>query len=289
MAALEHREPVEEGVAAEEATRKQSSWRRRLVLTGTQLGIVVGVLALWEYLPSIEALSSRIQFLNPFFISSPGEVAERLVSLVAGTGSQGDELIWPYVWPTFGAALLGTALGLVFGGLLGLIMSSSEFVSALVKPFVVGLNAIPRIALIPIVIVVFGTNFQSSVIISVMVVFFLGLFNAYEGGRTVSQELISNAVILGASRRQVMRQIRFPYALAWTMATLPVAISFSVLTVITGEILTGTLGIGRLIAVATQTAQASLTFSVVIILSVLTVVLVGVAELVRRRLLHWWG
>jgi NitT/TauT family transport system permease protein len=253
----------------------------------TQALIVVSFLALWEYLPKVDAVSSRFRFLDPFFISSPSAVVDRLAHLV--TGADGTAVIWPSVWSTFGASLVGTAVGMLLGGLVGLLMSSVEFASAVLKPFIVCMNAVPRVALIPIVIILFGQGFQSSVVISVMVVFFVALFNAYEGGRTVEPQLIQNVVILGGSRWKVMRVVRFPYALAWTLATLPVAISFSILTVVTGEILMGSAGLGRLIVTATATAQASLTFSVVILLSVLTILIVAVAEAIKRRVLHWWG
>jgi NitT/TauT family transport system permease protein len=280
-------QPEAEPAPATSREHTRRGWRRRLLVLGLQLLIVVLFLLAWEELPKIHALSSRFRFLDPFFISSPTAVADKIGDLV--TGSNGGPLIWPYVWPTFGAAMLGTVIGLLLGGLAGLVMSSSELLSATVKPFIVCLNAVPRIALIPIIVILVGPGFTSSVVISVLVVFFLALFNAYEGGRTVTPELLHNAEILGASKRQVMSHIRFPYALAWTLATLPVAISFSVLTVVTAEILTGTKGIGRLITTATSTAQASLTFSVVIVLSVITIVIVGVTEVVRRRVLHWWG
>jgi NitT/TauT family transport system permease protein len=139
------------------------------------------------------------------------------------------------------------------------------------------------------VIIVFGTGIKGSVAISVMVVFFVGLFNAYEGGRTVTPDLIDNVVLLGASKWAVMWHVRFPYALAWTLASLPVAISFSILTVVTGEILDGAHGMGQLIDTATSTAQASLTFAVVIILSIIAIIVVGLSEILKRRALHWWN
>jgi NitT/TauT family transport system permease protein len=157
-----------------------------------------------------------------------------------------------------------------------------------VQPFVVALNAVPRIALIPIIIILVGPSFGASVVISLIVVFFVAFFNAYEGGRNVTPQLLQNAKILGASRAQIMWQIRSPYVLAWTLAALPLATTFAVISVVTGEILTGYPGLGRLISVAEVTADSSLTFAVVVVMSVMGMVVVGIAQLVKVRVLHWW-
>lgn len=152
------------------------------------------------------------------------------------------------------------------------------------RPFLVALNTVPRIALVPIIVIIFGPTFQSSVVLAFIVVF----WNAYEGGRSVAPQLLECSGLLGASQRQVMIHVRLPYVVAWGLAALPLAASLRIVAVVTGEILTGYPGLGRLISVAQSTADSTLTFAVAITLSVLGLVLVGLAEVVKRRVLHWW-
>jgi NitT/TauT family transport system permease protein len=260
--------------------------RSRLRVLAAQLLVAFVVLAGWESLPKIGTLSDRFHLFNPFFVSSPSRIVQTLSDLV--TGSNDSVLIWPYIWPTLSASLIGAGVGMGLGALFGLMLSNSAFLSTVLWPFVVGLNAVPRIALIPIIVLLNGPTFQASIVISILVVFFVAFFNAFEGGRSVAPQLMQNALLLGATKLQIMLHVRAPYVLAWTLAALPLGATFGIVTVVTGEIFTGQLGLGRLLFTASSTADASLTFAVVIVLSVLGVVVVSLAELVKARVLHWW-
>lgn len=251
-----------------------------------QLVLVAAVLAAWQYLPKIGAVQRSSHFFDPYFISSPSRIGQKLYDLI--TGHNGGPLIWHYIWPTFGAAVLGTVIGLAVGGAIGLALGSSRTIGRIFRPFVVALNAVPRIALIPIIIVIMGSGIQSSTVIAVLVVLFVGLFNAQEGAGTVERHVLDNAALLGASRWQLMWKVRFPYALAWTLSSLPVAVSFAIVSVVSGEILIGGGGLGSVMAAAAVAANADLTFAVIVFLAVFALVILGVAELIKRRVLRWW-
>ena len=259
----------------------------RLALVATQLGLLVGFIAAWQFLPKIAWVRDHVSFADPYFISSPTQIYEELVRLF--TGSDGAEKIWPFLQITVEAALLGTGIGLVTGALAGLWLSNSPRVNSVLKPFIIALNAVPRITLIPIFVLMFGPTQTSSIVTATFVVFFVVFFNAYEGGVTVPPHVLQNARILGANSLQQMYHVRFRYVMAWSLAALPNAVSFGLVSVVTAEILTGAVGMGRLLLISVTTLQSALTFSVVVILSVLGLVLVGAAELFERRWLHWWN
>lgn len=260
--------------------------RRRILVTAIQAILIGGFFLGWEFLPRVEAIRSLSHLLDPFFISSPSRIFHRLADLA--TGANGSVLLWPYLWPTLGASLVGTVAGMITGAAVGLFLSNSVFWSQVFRPIVVAVNTVPRIALIPILVIVFGITFKTTVAISILVVFFVVFFNAFEGGRSVSPHLLQNASILGATSWHLMRHVRLPYVFAWTLASLPLALTFSLLSVVTGELLTGYKGLGTLLSVATVSAEASLTFAVVGVLSLVGMVVVGLAELGKRRVLHWW-
>jgi NitT/TauT family transport system permease protein len=252
-----------------------------------QVLLVAVVLAAWEYVPKIHGISAKSHFLDPYFISSPSLIYAELGHAI--TGSDGVPSIWPYVWPTFEGSLLGTVIGLALGGVLGLILGSYRFIGRVFRPFVTVLNAVPRIALIPIIVVIMGSGLASSTVIAVAVVLFVGLFNAYEGAHNVERHILDNVRLLGASGWHVMWRVRFPYALAWTLASLPIAVSFAIVSVVTGEILIGGGGLGYLMSEAALQADASLTFAVIVFLAVFALIILGLAELFKRRALHWWS
>lgn len=259
----------------------------RVSVATSQISIIAVFLASWQYLPQIDALSDRYHLLNPFFISSPSRVFMALVDLLTGRG--GSPFIWHFVWPTVSASLLGTAIGMVSGGALGLSLSNSVYLSKVVNPFVLAANAIPRIALIPIVILIVGPTFKASVLICVLVVLFVAFFNAFEGGRSMEPHLLENAKVLGATKRQVMLHVRLPYVIAWTLAVLPLATTFGIITVVTAEIFTGHPGLGQLLYTASITGDSSSTFAIVVVLSAVGLAVVGVANMTKGRVLHWWG
>ncbi|GAA1559653.1 ABC transporter permease [Kribbella lupini] len=275
------------GSRVQSALRTSSTWIRgnATLAVGQLLIFVVFVLA-WQYLPQIGYLSSRFRFLDPYFVSSPTAVAARLVDMF--TGRNGSFTVWEYIRPTLLASLLGLVIGMVLGGAMGLVLSNSPFASALLRPFLVMMNAVPRIALIPIVIIAFGATLTAEVVIAVIVVFFIVFWNAYEGGLSVPIRMSQNAQLLGAKRRQITRRIMAPYVLAWALASLPNAVTFAFLAVVTSEVLTGNKGLGFLVTQALSTADATLTFAVAVLLAVIGLVVVMSAEAGRRRLLHWW-
>jgi NitT/TauT family transport system permease protein len=265
--------------------RRRARGRHRLKVLAIQLAIVAVFLAAWEWLPQIGSLSDSITLLDPYFISSPSAIWDQLVALATG-----DDIpsMWPYVWSTVEASLIGIVAGSVLGALAGLVLANSPGLSEIFRPFLIALNAVPRIALIPVIVIIAGPTLTASIVTAILVVFFVVFFNAYEGGRTVPPQVIQNVQMLGGSRSQVMWRVRLRYVEAWTFAALPNAVSFGLVAVVTSEILTGTVGLGRLLLDSVTTVQSSLTFAVVAVLSVLGFVLVAGAEIASRRLMHWW-
>lgn len=251
-----------------------------------QAALAVAFVAGWQYLPDISGLSNHFKFLNRFFISAPSTVIARIGTLMTGHNPSHIS-IWPYLQTTVVAAVVGVAIGLVLGGLFGLICSNNKSVTAVVRPFIVIANSIPRVALIPIFVVIYGPTTRSSILSVVTIVFFLAFFNAFEGGRSIRPAVIENAVLLGASPRAVMWTIRLPQVVVWTFAVVPNAIAFGIVAAVTTELLTGIPGMGTLLQEALQNADSTLTFAVVTILSVVGLVLYWLALRLEAFVTRW--
>ena len=202
-------------------------------------------------------------------------------------GENGVPKVWPYLQPTLVAAMGGLLIGLAVGGCVGLFLGSFKTAGAVLRPFLVVANSVPLITLIPILIVIFGTGLKQSILVGFVVVFFVTMFNSYEGARSVEVQMLENVQILGASRWQIMWSVRFPYAFAGALSVLPVSLSFSLVSVVTAEILTGSTGMGSLITGAMNTANSTKTFAVVVILTVCALVLLWISDRIKRRVLHW--
>ncbi len=260
--------------------------KKRLSRLALQLPLAATFVLAWQYLPQIDWLAKRYKFLNKFFISSPTAVATRISHLTTGTDTNGIT-VWPYLKTTVFSSIEGVAIGLALGALAGLVFSNSPALSEVVRPFIILANAVPRIALIPIFVVIYGPTTRASIMSVLTVVFFLAFFNAFEGGRTIRPVVVDNAILLGANSRGVMRTIRLPQVVTWTFAVVPNAIAFGLVAATTTELITGIPGMGSLLAQALQNSDSTLTFSVVVVLSFVGLLLFFIATKLRDVVVRW--
>jgi NitT/TauT family transport system permease protein len=247
---------------------------------------VAAILLAWQYLPEIGWVTGHIKWTSRFFISSPVSVARELSDLATGHNTQGVTL-WPYLEQTVVATVAGSAIGLVLGALAGLVLSNSPRASQVLQPFVIVANSIPRIALIPVVILIAKPTTNAEIITIVLVVFFLAFFNAVEGGRSVSQAMLENARLLGAGPLNVMETVRLPVVLQWTFATVPNAVSFGLIVAVTTELLGGLPGMGSLLQTAMQNIDASYTFAIVVVLALVGLLLSLTGRKLRDGVIRW--
>jgi NitT/TauT family transport system permease protein len=245
-----------------------------------QILIVTGVLSAWQWIPTIGGIRNVSPALDPFFISSPKRLGLQLYRLA--TGADNTRTVWAPARQSLEPAVAGTFIALVVGVIAGLL------VSRVLRPFVVLMNAIPRIVMIPVIILVAGSSLGADITVGFFVVFFLVFFNAFEGGRSVPAEVMENARVLGAGPRDQLLMIRLPYVLVFTFAVLPNAIAFGLTAIVTAELFTGANGLGQLLVLAIDSANSDLTFAIVTILSIAALILITGAQFLRDRILHWW-
>jgi NitT/TauT family transport system permease protein len=267
---------------AEPRARAGFPWRRTGIITA-QLALLGTILAIWQICTGIAWFRTNT-FLDPFFISRPSLVAQKLYDWTLGA-QRG--FLWPHLVSTVGATLLGLVVAVITGFFAGLGLSQNRALAAVFNPFIVGLNSLPRIAMVPLITMIFGLGLASKVVTAWFIVFFLIFFNAFKGGVNIEQHLINFCRTLGASNRQIMFTVRIPNSLAWTFAALPNAVSFSLIGVVIAEFVGSTTGMGYLIVTSLATMNATDMFATITVLGVIGLVLVSAISVVERRLLHW--
>src|SRR6266446_5223030 len=210
----------------------------RLRVLAWQVLILAVVLVGWQYLTGIKAVSRTpgLYWIDPFFISRPSAIAERFVYLMS-----------PRVRLTIWQMALSTVQSTVWGFLAGV---STGFVAG---------NSLPRIALVPLITMIFGFGLLAKIVLAWSIVFFIVFFNTFQGARSVDADLIHSARFLGASERQVMQTVIVPSALAWTFASLTPSVSFALIGVVIGEFIGGESGggIGYLIIASLGSLNAA--------------------------------
>jgi len=259
------------------AARERRRRRKYLVLF-TQVVVLVIILATWEF-------GTRFGLIDPFFFGSPTGIVLRLADWFANGTAYGP--FWEQVWITLEEALLGFVFGVGSGVVLGVLLGEVPFLADVFGPYIKIVNALPRIVLGSIFVIWLGLGLPSKVLLAAVLVFFVVFFNAFQGVRTVDRNLVANARILGASRLQVVQHVVIPSAMTWIIASLHVALGFSIIGAIVGEFLGAQGGLGLVIATAQNTFDASGVFGAMLVIGVLALVAEGLMSQIERRLLAW--
>src|SRR4029077_6811521 len=149
---------------------------------------------LWEVL-------ARFGVLNPFYVPPPSKVAATLFALFD------DGEIWTHIEATFGAALLGLALGVIVGAILGVCAALLPLVGEILDPAMTVLNAVPRIILAPLFVIWFGIGIASKVAVTFVLIAVLFFFAVYAGIKGVEKRAVPRVRALGGGRAVLLREV----------------------------------------------------------------------------------
>lgn len=237
-------------------------------------GAALAFIALWEG-------AGRLGLIDPFYAPPPSEIVATMVKLFA----RGE--IYNHLEATFGAALMGLALGLVAGALLGFIAALTPKIAELLEPVMAMLNAIPRVILAPLFIIWLGIGIASKVALSFILVVVLTFFAVYNGIRDVDARLVERVRTIGGGPWVLLREVYVPSVVAWVMGSLKVAVGFAFTGAVVGEFVASSRGLGYLLSFAQSTYNASLTIALILLVMVFVMILFTLAGLLERRLLRW--
>jgi NitT/TauT family transport system permease protein len=229
-------------------------------LVSAQAGILVGALALWE-------IGARAGWIDAFFWSQPSAIAQTMVIFF----TTGDA--WTDISFTFRSTIIGFLLGTASGSLLGLSFWWSRNYAAIVQPYIICLESIPKLALAPLIILVFGIGLLSKVAVATALTLVVSTLTAYAGVKALDPDGEKLFYSLGATRMQVFRKLVFPFCLPWIISVLRVNIGLALTGAIVGEFIASQHGLGRAILYAGQTYDIALVWVAVLVLSTLAVVM----------------
>ena len=244
---------------------------------------VVVFLLLWEFMGGALSVYNPIPFLriNPMFMSAPSLIFKSAVDLFSSGEIYNDlkisgiEFFWGYILSVVVAIPFGIATGWY------------KRASYVFDPFVNAMNATPRVALLPLVIIWLGIGIPSKVGIIFLGAVFPMLINARDGVKTTPLNLINAARSFGASEWQVFKSVVFPSTLPFLLTGLRIAVGRALVGVLVGELYAATAGIGFMITVAGATFQTDKVFVGVLIFAFSGVVLTEILDRVEHRFDKW--
>ena len=229
-------------------------------LVAAQAGILVGALSLWE-------IGARTGWIDAFFWSQPSAIANTM-AIFFTTGDA-----WTDISFTFRSTIFGFLIGTTAGSLLGLSFWWSRNYAAIVQPYIICLESIPKLALAPLIILVFGIGLVSKVAVATALTLVVSTLTAYAGVKALDPDGEKLFYSLGATRMQVFRKLVVPFCLPWVISVLRVNIGLALTGAIVGEFIASQHGLGRAILYAGQTYDIALVWVAVLVLSTLAIVM----------------
>jgi NitT/TauT family transport system permease protein len=190
-------------------------------------------------------------------------------------------------WVTLWTTLVGFAMATVFGLLLGIAVGWHKAIYAGIYPLLVGFNSVPKVAVVPVLILWFGLGEIPAILTAFLISFFPVVVNVATGLATTEPELEDVLRALGASKLDIMRKVGVPRSLPYFFGSLKVAITLAFVGAVVAETVGANKGIGKLMLDAQAAFQVQIVFAGLIVLAVLGIILYAATALIEKRFTGW--
>ena len=235
--------------------------------------IVLGaVLLLWQL---IVTLFNVAEFIFP----SPLQIAREFIEFKGP--------LLEAAWKTFWVTMLGFAIAIVVGVLLGFLVGSSRLAYTALYPLMVAFNAVPKAAIVPILVVWFGIGLGPGVLTAFLISFFPITVNIATGLATMEPELEDVLRVLGAKRWDVLVKVGLPRSMPYFYGSLKVAITLAFVGTVLAEMTAGDSGIGYLISSASSQQRVPLAFAGLVTIGVMAMAMYELFSWVEKRTTGW--
>jgi NitT/TauT family transport system permease protein len=221
----------------------------------------------------------RLFNIPTFFLPPPTAIAKAFVEF------------WPAIYRnslfTLSTTMIGFAMAVGFGLFLGLVVGWSRTIYAGLYPLMIGFNAIPKVAVVPILVLWFGIGFIPAVLTAFLISFFPIVVNVATGLATIEPELEDVLKALGASKLDIMRKVGIPRTLPYFFGSLKVAITLAFVGSVISESIASNYGIGNLMLQAQAQFQVPLIFAGLVALAVEGIVMYWAMAVLEARMTKW--
>jgi len=263
---------LEQQALAELALPQTRPFRLVDHLGAVRAASIVVVIALWEIFG---------RQVNPLFLSYPSAIGRAFLQVVVTGEFQRSALGSLHVFA------VGLSAALVLGIAIGLLMGRYRLAEYLLDPYVYALDATPRVALIPLLLLWFGLGNSSKIAIVFLSGLFPVLMNTFSGVRTVSAQLVEVGRAYGAGEGKLFTKVILPAALPFIMAGIRLAVGRALIGIITAEMFTAVTGMGALLVRYSSALATDKFFVPVILLALLGMILSNIVEKLQKRLAPW--
>jgi NitT/TauT family transport system permease protein len=252
--------------------RKRPLLRRKAVRLALPWIVIIAIFVVWE-------IVVRLFNIEQFVLPAP--------TAIFASGWEWRAEMLDNAWQTLMTTAVGFLLAVIFGLLGGVLFGSSTLVYDGFYPALVGFNSIPKVAVIPILVIWFGIGTVPAIVTAFLISFFPILVNVAAGIATVEPELTDVLRALGANQWQIVQKVGLPRSMPYFFASLKVAITFAFVGSIVAETVAANKGIGNLMLVASSRFEVPLAFAGLLVTSIMGIGMYLVAEFIERRTTGW--
>lgn len=262
---------------------EQKSWLAPFLYSLPKVGLMLcGVVFLW----ALWQFSVNVLEMPPYVLPSPADVWGALRSGLAFPLDSPGGFYLPLA-ATLSNAALGFLIGSLAGIFLGSLMAEFEIIETLLMPYAFALQALPKVAVAPLIVIWCGFGNSSKITMAALLVFFPLMVNTFAGMRAVNPAQIQLMRSLSASRLEIYRVVKLPAAAPYIFAGLDMGIVYALLGAIIAEFLGAQVGIGVSIIQAQAVSDVASVFAVLILLAAIGVALHLIIRFSERFVVHW--
>ena len=225
--------------SAEHSVYLSALKKRKIFVLATQLFILMSFFVLWE-------VAAANRWIEPFIFSQPTRMYAALVFLLQ------NNMLWEHVLTTLWVTVVGFTLGTLLGVIFATALWWSGFASRVMAPYLVVLNALPKTALAPILIVWFGNNVRSVIITALLISVIVSILTILHGFNNVDGEKLKLIKTFGGNKSQALFKLIIPANVPTIISATKINVGLSMVGVIVGEFLVARAGLGYLIIYGSQ-------------------------------------
>jgi NitT/TauT family transport system permease protein len=234
--------------------------------------VTIGLFLVWE-------LACRIFNVPPFVLPRP--------SLIFSVMYQYREQLWFHSLQTLFTTVVGFGLAVVGGLLIGLAVGASRVVYTSLYPLMIGFNSIPKVALVPVIVIWFGIGTVPAIITAFSIAFFPIAVNVATGLATIEPEMRDVLRSLGASRFEILTKAGIPRSTPYLFASLKIAITLAFIGSVISETVASNQGIGYLMLSASSRFEVPLVFAGLLVVGAMGVAMYAICVVFEKRMTKW--
>lgn len=246
--------------------------KRKILITITQLLILILLIIIWELL-------AKYEIINTFISSSPSKIIKTIMDLYKTNN------LLKHIWITIYETIISFGLGTILGIIIAVILWWNNFLYKVLDPYLTVINSLPKVALGPIIIIYFGANINSIIIMALLISVIITIITVYNGFTETDINKINLLKSFKATKWQILKMAILPSSYSTIISSLKINISMSLIGVIMGEFLVSKEGIGYLIMYGSQVFNLNLVISGIIILMIVSILMYKIVSYIEKILI----